>query len=527
MDTNFIELIHPKTKETLIGTKYICALDKRLGHGSFSDVYLGYALRAGETFDAIKMSLGECTYEKVAIKKIKIEKITKPKHQQQLDSEIDIMKGMRHENIVNLFDVLYVEDDVYLILEYCDTNLKAFLEKNGTVPRQRRKIAVPELTARKIMKQLLKGLKYLRSKSIIHRDLKPHNILLQFKKPTSSKNPLTSKKRIVVKIADFGFAKIVGDEELADTMCGSPLYMAPEIMTKAPYTDRTDLWSVGIILYEMLYAKHPYRNISDIFDLREKIQAIPISFPSSKFIGVSCKDLLVSLLQKNPKRRISWSNFFTHEWFYARIDDGGDASSEHSTIFTSPTKSTTKTSTTSTRLRVAISAQSVPDLSSEFAIVPCSRIPTKSKPIAICNDHSVSNNTILQTHIQCTTAISPPSIIIVHDYANNASPVRAVQEGAASPAQAFSPKTEARSPSPFFFKSHTSQSVKSTHKGHGKTSDASKVRGKQLRKTRHDPRTLEEDSRKDSSSIGQSIMDYMSASFGLIRDSFQQYNSLP
>ena len=120
-----------------------------------------------------------------------------------------------------------------------------------------------EKHAHRFLFQIASGLKYLYSKKIVHRDLKPQNILVA--------------KNYQLKISDFGFAKFQ-KSNLSETICGSPLYMAPEILTYKKYTDKADLWSVGIILYEMLCAG-PHHIVFNI-RLNTRRENIPVTLPS-------------------------------------------------------------------------------------------------------------------------------------------------------------------------------------------------------------------------------------------------------
>jgi serine/threonine protein kinase len=269
------------TKEILTGTsgkKIVCS-KKLLGKGSFSKVYAG------------EMSVP------VAIKKIVWDHMTPEKVEstkKYIESEIDIMKSLSHTNIVNLMDVVWKDEQLFLVLEQCEGgDLKKFLKGRP----------LKEKYAKFYLKQLADGLKYLRSFNITHRDLKPQNLLLTNNNKT-------------LKITDFGFAKIVGSEALAETMCGSPLYMAPEIMENTPYTTKADLWSVGIIMYEILFAKYPIKGVNGIFDLIHKIKHTSvITIPERPTVSTDCKDLLRGLLQKDYRDRISWEDYFTHPWF--------------------------------------------------------------------------------------------------------------------------------------------------------------------------------------------------------------------
>jgi len=245
--------------------------NKKIGKGSFSRVYKGY-----------KVGLPDKLY---AIKKMEYDP-----DNQRLKQEIEVMKNISHSNIVKLYDVIYQEDSMYLILEYC---------KNGDLSKYLKNRPLKEEYAQKYLKQMVSALKYLISKNIIHRDLKPHNILVT--------------DNYELKISDFGFARYFESNTLVDTLCGSPLYMAPEIMKNKNYTIKSDLWSVGIILYEMLTGFPPYK-VKTIYNLIKSIDQNKINLPTHITISNECNDLLFKLLVKEPEDRINWEDFFNHHW---------------------------------------------------------------------------------------------------------------------------------------------------------------------------------------------------------------------
>ena len=200
-----------------------------------------------------------------------------------------------HENIIDLYDVLYSESGeyVFIILEYCDCgDLSEFIKNNR----------LGEDSIKYYMNQLRNGLKHLRKNNVIHRDLKPKNILLMNNYKT-------------LKIADFGFARTTLDEiSLMDTLCGSPLYMAPEMMNNKKYNVQSDLWSIGVILYEMIYRQHPYGKPMNILDLMDRLNNRVIEFPESD-VSNECINLLKTLLKTSADGRINWDDFFNHPWF--------------------------------------------------------------------------------------------------------------------------------------------------------------------------------------------------------------------
>ena len=214
-----------------------------------------------------------------------------------MEREIEVMKTLNHPNILKLYDVIHDpnENVIYLILEYC---------KKGDFYKFLNKRALKEKHAKRYMVQLANGLQHLINNNIIHRDLKPQNILL-------SDND-------EIKLTDFGFARYYEIDTMVDTLCGSPLYMAPEIMKHKRYTINADLWSVGVIMYEMLVGKVPY-SASTHIELLNKIENKELVIP--EFLSNNCKDLLKKLLDKNPDKRITWDDFFSHVWFDDLIEN--------------------------------------------------------------------------------------------------------------------------------------------------------------------------------------------------------------
>jgi len=257
---------------------------RKIGTGSFATVYAGRLKADGML---------------VAVKAVEMRKLNK-KLRQNLQVEINIMREHTHPNLVKLHAVERAVDEqhAYLVMEYCaGGDLAAFLKKRGG--------HVPESTARRFMKQIAKGIAYLQSHNLIHRDLKPHNLLLT-KDSTAA----------VVKIADFGFARLIQPTTLADTMCGSPLYMAPEVLSSMKYDLKADLWSSGTILFQMISGKPPYHGDNYIHlleNIKKKKWSIPESFANT--ISDECKDLLARLLQKDPTIRISADECLVHPFF--------------------------------------------------------------------------------------------------------------------------------------------------------------------------------------------------------------------
>jgi serine/threonine-protein kinase ULK/ATG1 len=264
--------------------------DQRIGTGAYSVVYKGICRN---------------TKEPVAIKKIDLRRFKDDKA--RIDEEIEIMKKLKHIGIVQLYDVIYdkLNDYVYIIMEYCSGGDLSTIIHQST-----------EAEIQRYFQQLAEAFKYLFKQKILHRDIKPQNIL--FKDPS----------RKILKITDFGFSKYYNeDNTLLETLCGSPMYMAPEILFHQKYNVKTDLWSIGVILYEMVYGKYPYSAKTTI-DLIKEVKSGKIEFSKNTKVKVSsqCIDLLQKLLKKDPIIRITWTEFFEHPWVYTgnNVDVGSE-----------------------------------------------------------------------------------------------------------------------------------------------------------------------------------------------------------
>ena len=184
-----------------------------------------------------------------------------------------------------------------------------------------------EVVVRHFSKQLASALEFLRSKDFVHRDLKPQNLLLNPPPAWLANEPLDKRPYEVhkdlaiplagleslptLKIADFGFARHLPTATMAETLCGSPLYMAPEILRYERYDAKADLWSVGTVLYELVAGKPPFRAANHV-DLLRKIERTNdvITFPRECDVSDVVKVVIRALLKKQPTNRMSWEAFF-------------------------------------------------------------------------------------------------------------------------------------------------------------------------------------------------------------------------
>ncbi|XP_062391818.1 serine/threonine-protein kinase 36 [Sardina pilchardus] len=242
-----------------------------IGEGSFGRVYKGRRKYSGQA---------------VALKFIP--KVGRSeKELRSLKREIEIMRGLRHPNIVLLLDSFETDREVVVVTEYAEGELFQILEDDGSLP---------ESQVRAIACQLVSALYYLHSHRILHRDMKPQNILLG--------------KGGVVKLCDFGFARAMSVSTLVLTSIkGTPLYMSPELVEEKPYDHTADLWSLGCILYELHTGVPPFYTNS-IFQLVQLIVKDPVKWPETMSPG--CTNFLQGLLTKDPQRRLSWPHLLQH-----------------------------------------------------------------------------------------------------------------------------------------------------------------------------------------------------------------------
>jgi serine/threonine-protein kinase ULK/ATG1 len=321
-----------------------------IGKGSFAEVYRGIHIvspacsQQPVRADSRRIEANVTPQEKrqsVAIKSVNMNKLNK-KLKDNLVSEISILRSLHHPHIVSLIDCHETPSRMHIIMEFCELgDLSAFIKKRADLvnhPQTQRMIekypnpavgGLNEVVVRHFAKQMASALEFLRSKNYIHRDLKPQNLLLNpssmyysqsgtlermpLAAGASSLLPATGIDSLpMLKIADFGFARILPTTSLAETLCGSPLYMAPEILRYEKYDAKADLWSVGTVLFEMMCARPPFRANNHV-ELLRKIEERKdhIRFPEGIISSRAMKNLIRALLKRKPTERMSYDSFFS------------------------------------------------------------------------------------------------------------------------------------------------------------------------------------------------------------------------
>lgn len=265
---------------------------------------LGATLGRGN-FGLVKLAVNRETGEQFAVKIVKKEVLEdETTANVDIKREISIMKALDHNNIVALNDVLYSPKRVFMVMELVrGGELFESIVRNG---RQ------DENTARKYFHQLIDAVHYCHHRGVYHRDLKPENLLLG--------------ENGELKITDFGFSAMKDyGAHLLHTNCGSPHYCAPEVWsgTQDGYDGRkNDAWSCGIILYVMLTGKQPfYGDDEDL--LLEMVKEGAVEYPD--YLSEGARDLIQSLLERDPKKRYSLSKVKRHPWFAVGYDAEKDA----------------------------------------------------------------------------------------------------------------------------------------------------------------------------------------------------------
>lgn len=286
-----------------------------IGHGAFAVVYRGRAINNPRKV--------------VAIKNVTKKNLAKSKD--LLDKEIDILQELtklQHENVVALYAVEDRSHVVFLIMEYCnggdladylqsekDKHSKSKSKPSYRGPREetaKSKGTLSEDTIRMFLKQIAAAMKALHAMGVIHRDLKPQNILLSYNVPKENLTP----SMITLKIADFGFARFLEDGVMAATLCGSPMYMAPEVIMSLQYDAKVDLWSIGTIIFQCLTGSAPFnaQNPQALKRIYEKNLVLIPDIPSGT--SPEMADLLTGLLKRNASERMSFEHFFAHPFLH-------------------------------------------------------------------------------------------------------------------------------------------------------------------------------------------------------------------
>ena len=251
-------------------------ITKIIGKGSFGIVYLAIHLLTGFY---------------VAIKTIEKRYIQDEYSRRKVLQEIEILRLINHPNVNQLLEIFEDDECVFMVLEYASNgDLLSFIKRKGRIS---------EDVARRLFVQVVDGLRHCHSKQILHRDVKPDNILLD--------------QDFNVKLCDFGVSRFIVAGELINEQCGTPAYIAPEIIHNEGYEGfYADIWSLGVSLYAAVTGSIPFL-ANNLEELHKAIFSCQYTFP--EYLTPECQDVIRKMIVLDPYSRISIAEIRSHEWF--------------------------------------------------------------------------------------------------------------------------------------------------------------------------------------------------------------------
>uniref|UniRef100_A0A3P8U6E7 Calcium/calmodulin-dependent protein kinase IGa n=1 Tax=Amphiprion percula TaxID=161767 RepID=A0A3P8U6E7_AMPPE len=263
-------------KKSTSNIKDVFDFKGKMGSGSFSEVFMVREKKTGQLYAL---------------------KCLKKKHlaYSNLENEIKVLKRIKHENVVGLEDFYESRTHYYLVMQ---------LVSGGELfDRILDKGVYTEKDASKVIKQVLQAVSYLHENSIVHRDLKPENLLYY-----------NTDENAKIMVSDFGLSKTL-EHGVMSTACGTPGYVAPEVLAQKPYSKTVDCWSIGVITYILLCGYPPFfeENETRLFS---KIMRAEYAFHSPFWddISESAKDFIRNMMEKNPTKRFTTEQALRHPW---------------------------------------------------------------------------------------------------------------------------------------------------------------------------------------------------------------------
>jgi len=244
------------------------------------------------SFGTVRRCIRKTDKKEAAVKIIRKRDLNK-KELKTLDREADILTKAQHKHCVQLYDIFDTKHHLYLVMEICSGGelFDAICENNFN-----------EKDAASLVKQITEALIYLHDKEIVHRDLKPENLLY------------AGKKRQVIKLMDFGLAKALdGEDNALETRCGTLHYVAPEVLSKKPYSNACDYWSLGVVLYVLLCGYLPFYHDERAITVR-LVRSGKFDFDDEEWKDISdnAKDLIRKLLELDVDKRITGPEILKH-----------------------------------------------------------------------------------------------------------------------------------------------------------------------------------------------------------------------
>jgi serine/threonine protein kinase len=262
---------------------------KLIGKGAFGKVTLG---------------IHKLTGKSVAIKTIEKSYMKDDFSKKKVFQEVYLLKKIRHSNVIKLLEVFESSKHLLMVMEFAGGgDLLKLIKRKGRLA---------EGDAKFIFKQIVYGLAHIHCRSVIHRDVKLDNILLDCEKG--------------VKICDFGVSKIIKKGQVIAEQCGTPAYLAPEIIIDKGYEGFfVDIWSLGVLLYAMLCGTVPFK-AQNLEDLHKLILKGEFTFACD--LSQEAQSLIKSMLKLEPKARITIPQTLAHAWLKETNEDDSDEEEE-------------------------------------------------------------------------------------------------------------------------------------------------------------------------------------------------------
>ena len=236
-------------------------------------------------FGKVNLAMHKLVRKLVALKSLNKQILTDEAHKAKLMKEVNLLLKLRHNHVVKIYETIETEKHIIIVMELCaGGDLLNYV-------RKRRRLKEPY--AQKIFKQIIDGLCYIHAKQIAHRDIKLDNILLDGKGN--------------VKIGDFGVSRQITEGQVMREQCGTPAYIAPEILRNKGYGLNVDVWSAGVVLFAMLYGTVPFKAQS-----MEELHSLILKgkYLLKEDVSEEARDMLRGLLEINPKKRLTMKQIY-------------------------------------------------------------------------------------------------------------------------------------------------------------------------------------------------------------------------
>ena len=275
-------------------------LQNKIGEGAYGEVFYSKKRDSDLVF---------------ATKKVEKNKILSDKLKQYFMNEVQILDKLNHPNIIKLYEIKTTHNNIYLITEYCNggtltDNLSNYQKIYGR--------PFTENIGAHILKQIAEGIHYMNKNNIIHRDMKMENILLHYDNEDDKKKINILKAKII----DFGFARYLGESNLAKSVVGSPLNMAPDVLhaltdenwrINLEYNEKVDIWAIGVIIFNIIVGKPPF-NADNCADLYNKVDQGLYTVPKELKLSKEAIKILNGMLMYDVKKRLSVEDILKHDF---------------------------------------------------------------------------------------------------------------------------------------------------------------------------------------------------------------------